>query len=60
MNDNRVTEPEFDKRFGQRVAQSIGFNADSKCVVTTALTRTKYVAYNWATGDYDVEPRRRS
>lgn len=60
MTDTRVTEAEFDKRFGPRTAQSIGFNAAGKCVVTTALTRTKYVAYNWTAGDYDVEPRRRA
>ena len=56
--EGRLAEPEFDAKFGQRVAQAIAFDADGRCVVNSALTRTKYVAWNWATGAYDVEPRR--
>ena len=57
MTDNRLTEEKFDEKFGQRKAQSIGFNADGKCVVTTALTKSKYIWYNWGTHEYMVESR---
>lgn len=56
----RLTESEFDRAFGQRVSQAIGFNADGKCVVNSALTRTSYVYWDWAAGRYVTEPRRQS
>lgn len=56
----RLTGAEFDQRFGKRTAQAIAFDADGRCVVNSALTRTKYVAWNWQAGSYDVEPRRQS
>jgi hypothetical protein len=57
---SRLTEAEFDQQFGLRVSQAIAFDDKGRCVVNSALTRTKYVAWNWQTGTYDVEPRRQS
>jgi hypothetical protein len=56
----RLTEAEFDQQFGKRVSQAIAFDDNGRCVVNSALTRRKYVAWNWQTGSYDVEPRRQS
>jgi hypothetical protein len=60
IGTGRLTEDEFDKAFGQRVAQAIAFDGEGRCVVNSALTRRKYVTWNWQTGSYDVEPRRQS
>ena len=53
----RLTESEFDQAFGKRRAQSIGFNAAGKCVVNSALTRTRYVYWDWTASRYVSEPR---
>jgi hypothetical protein len=53
----RLTEAEFDQAFGGRLAQAIGFDAVGKCVVNSALTRTLYVAWDWAAGKYVTERR---
>jgi len=54
----RLTETEFDQAFGPRVAQAIGWTEAGKCVVNSALTRTRYVYWDWSVGRYVVEPRR--
>jgi hypothetical protein len=53
----RLTEDEFDKTFGLRLAQAIAFNPAGRCVVNSALTRTRYVFWDWAAGRYVVERR---
>jgi len=62
IGEGRLTEAEFDAKFGKRLAQAIAFDSGTprRCVVNSALTRTKYVTWNWQTGSYDVEPRRQS
>lgn len=56
----RLTEDDFDRAFGPRLAQAIGFNDSGQCVVNSALTRTRYVYWDWAAGRYVTEPRRQS
>jgi hypothetical protein len=53
----RLTEAEFDQAFGPRLAQAIAFNAAGRCVVNSALTRARYVYWDWAAGKYVAEPR---
>jgi hypothetical protein len=57
IGEGRLTEAEFDARFGKRLAQAIAFDADGRCVVNSALTRNLYVTWNWQTGKYDTQPR---
>lgn len=56
----RLAEDAFDQAFGPRVAQAIGFDAAGKCVVNSALTRTRYVYWDWSGSRYVVESRRQS
>lgn len=58
IGTGRLTEDAFDQRFGERVAQAIAFDAAGRCVVNSALTRTRYVYWDWTTGTYVAEPRR--
>jgi hypothetical protein len=53
----RLTEDAFDRVFGLRVSQAIGWNAAGKCVVNSALTRSRYVHWDWPAGRYVVEGR---
>jgi hypothetical protein len=56
----RLTEADFDQAFGPRVAQAIAFDGAGRCVVNSALTRTRYVHWDWADSKYVVEARRQS
>lgn len=52
--DNRlILETTFPDRFGNVLAASAG--ADGK--VSTALTATRYIHYDWTAGQYVTEPR---
>jgi hypothetical protein len=58
--DDRLGQAEFEARFGRILSHAIAFNAASRMVINSALTRTKYVTWNWTEQRYDVEPRRAS
>lgn len=57
IGEGRLTETEFDARYGVRLAQAIAFDLAGRCVVNSALTKANYIAWNWQTGRYDVQGR---
>jgi len=59
--DGRLALEEFEQKFGEVKACSIAFATatdDSRpCVLNSALTRSKYIAYDWSACVYTVTPR---
>lgn len=55
--EGRLTETEFDERYGERLSQAIAFDLSGRCVVSSALTKREYITWNWVTGQYDRQPR---
>jgi hypothetical protein len=55
--DQRLNEDAFDAKSGVRLAQAFTPTNDRGCLVDSALTKTEYIRYDWATGQYIRERR---
>jgi hypothetical protein len=55
--DARLTIPGFEQRFGTILAMPAALNAASQEIVNSALTRSRYIAYDWQRGEYISKPR---
>ena len=55
--DGRLGLDAFEKRYGRITSHAIAFDASGHMVINSALTRSKYIAYDWSARVYTVESR---